>query len=174
MPCQIIGGSAGRLSWRPVRLTLQLATDRVAAGEQFPRASTPPSSPTIPRPRTAGCAAAAIKRSNPFVALSFVAAATTRLRVQTHALVAAYRNPFLTAKAIASLDVLSRGRLIVGIAAGYFEPEFAALGVDYAERNELSDEAIEVMKQIFRGGSLELEFRRFRAAGHTVLQRPAQ
>jgi probable F420-dependent oxidoreductase len=111
---------------------------------------------------------------DPFVALSFVAAATTRLCVQTHVLVASYRNPFLTAKALATLDVLSRGRVIAGVAAGYLEPEFAALGVPYEERNELTDEAIVAMKQIWGGESLQLEGRHFRAAGHTVLPRPVQ
>jgi len=111
---------------------------------------------------------------DPFVALAFAAAATTRLRVQTHVLVAAYRNPFLAAKAIATLDVLSGGRVIVGLAAGYLEPEFAALGVDYAERNELSDETILAMKRIWTGESLSLEGRHFRAEGHTVLPRPLQ
>jgi probable F420-dependent oxidoreductase len=94
--------------------------------------------------------------------------------VQTHVLVAAYRNPFLAAKAIASLDVLSRGRVIVGIAAGYLEPEFAALGADFEARNEITDEAIRSMRQIWRGESLALEGRHFRAAGHTVLPRPVQ
>ena len=64
--------------------------------------------------------------------------------------------------------------MIAGLAAGYLEPEFAALGVDYAERNELTDEAILAMKRIWGGESLALEGRRFRAAGHTVLPRPVQ
>ncbi len=84
---------------------------------------------------------------DPFVALSFAAAATHRLRLQTHVLVAAYRNPFLTAKAAASLDALSNGRVILGVAAGYLEAEFAALGVDFAERNELCDAAIRTMRR---------------------------
>ena len=83
---------------------------------------------------------------DPFVALSFAAAATTTLRVQTHIVVLPYRNPFLTAKSVLSLDVLSGGRLTFGVAAGYLRSEFNALGVDYDERNELFDEALEVMR----------------------------
>jgi alkanesulfonate monooxygenase SsuD/methylene tetrahydromethanopterin reductase-like flavin-dependent oxidoreductase (luciferase family) len=83
---------------------------------------------------------------DPFVALSFAAAATTRLRVQTHIIVLPYRNPFLTAKSVLSLDVLSGGRLTLGVAAGYLRSEFNALGVDFNERNELFDEALEVMR----------------------------
>ncbi|MCH8283798.1 MAG: LLM class flavin-dependent oxidoreductase, partial [Chloroflexi bacterium] len=86
---------------------------------------------------------------DPFVALSFAAAATTRLRLLTSIYVLPYRNPFLAAKSVASLDALSGGRVIFGIAAGYLEPEFEALGVSFDKRNELTDEAI--------SGTLELE-----------------
>ena len=77
---------------------------------------------------------------DPFVGLSFIAAATQRILLQVHVLIAAYRNPFLSAKSIASLDVLSGGRVIAGVAAGYLEGEFEALGIDFASRNELTDE----------------------------------
>jgi len=90
---------------------------------------------------------------DPFVALSFAAAATTRLRLHTNLLVLAYRNPFHSAKAIASLDALSKGRVIVGVGAGYLEPEFEALGVDFEARNELTDEAIVAMLAAWTGES---------------------
>jgi probable F420-dependent oxidoreductase len=171
-----------------VRFTVQLPTDRVADGDEF--ASAEAIAEMARAAEAAGFDAAFVtdhpapedrwlrsgghQALDPFVALSFVAAATTRLRVQTHVLVASYRNPFLTAKALATLDVLSRGRVIAGIAAGYLEPEFAALGAPYEERNELTDEAILVMRRIWEGESVTLEGRRFRAVGHTVLPRPVQ
>src|SRR5207247_1106309 len=65
---------------------------------------------------------------DPLVALSFAAAATTRLRLQTNLYIAAYRNPFLSAKAVATLDVLSGGRVILGVGTGHLGPEFVALG----------------------------------------------
>ncbi len=101
---------------------------------------------------------------DPFVALSFAAAATTRLKVQTHILVLPYRNPLLTAKSVLSLDVLSGGRVILGVAPGYLKPEFAALGVNFDERNELTDEAIDVMRTIWTEGEIETEGRNFRTA----------
>ena len=133
-----------------MQFTLQLPTDRVAQGEEFVSAEAIAEMARAteqagfdaafvtdhPAPEDRWLASGGHQALDPFVALSFVAAATTRLRVQTHVLVASYRNPFLAAKAIATLDVLSRGRVIVGLAAGYLEAEFAALGVDYAERNE--------------------------------------
>jgi len=111
---------------------------------------------------------------DPFVALSFAAAATRRLRLHLNLLVPAYRNPFVAAKAVASLDALSGGRVIVGVGAGYLEPEFAALGVDYAERNELTDEALVAMRAAWTGESVTANGRHWQAGGNTMLPRPAQ
>jgi probable F420-dependent oxidoreductase len=171
-----------------MRFTVQLPTDRVSRGEEFVSAEAVSEMARAaevagfdaafvtdhPAPEDRWLASGGHQALDPFVALSFVAAATTRLRVQTHVLVAAYRNPFLAAKAIATLDVLSGGRVIVGLAAGYLEPEFAALGADFAERNELTDETLVAMKEIWRGESLSIGGRHFRAEGHTVLPRPMQ
>jgi probable F420-dependent oxidoreductase len=111
---------------------------------------------------------------DPFVALSFAAAATTRLRLQTHILVLPYRNPLLTAKSVLSLDVLSGGRVILGVAPGYLKPEFAALGVDFDERNELTDEAIDVMRQVWTDGEIETVGRHFRTRGTVMRPRSPQ
>ncbi len=111
---------------------------------------------------------------DPFVALSFAAAATTSIRVLTNLCVVPYRNPFLTAKAVVSLDVLSGGRVILGVGAGYLQPEFAALGVDFAERNELLDEGIVAMKRAWAEDGVRMEGRHFTVAGHTMLPRPLQ
>jgi probable F420-dependent oxidoreductase len=111
---------------------------------------------------------------DPFVALSFAGAVTERLRLQTNLVVLAYRNPFLAAKAIASLDVLSGGRTIIGIGAGYLEGEFRALGVDPAQRNELTDEAIRAMTAAWAGEEIQYEGAGFTAGGNVMLPRPVQ
>ncbi len=111
---------------------------------------------------------------DPFVALSFAAAATSRLRLQTNLVILAYRNPFLAAKSIASLDVLSGGRTIIGIGAGYLESEFHALGVDPKRRNELTDEAIRAMTAAWSGEEIRYEGEGFTAAGNQMLPRPVQ
>ncbi len=111
---------------------------------------------------------------DPFVALSFAAAATTTIRVQTHILVLPYRNPLLTAKSVLSLDVLSGGRVILGVASGYLKPEFAALGVDFDERNDLTDEAIDVMRRVWTEDEVAVVGRHFRTRGTTMLPRPPQ
>src|SRR5215831_5712667 len=71
---------------------------------------------------------------DPLVALSFIAANTTRIALGTSVLIMPYRNPIATAKALASLDRMSGGRLICGVGAGWNEAEFAALGVPFHER----------------------------------------
>ena len=86
----------------------------------------------------------------------------------------AYRNPFIAAKGVASLDALSGGRVILGVGAGYLEPEFRVLGVDFDERNELTDEAIRAMRAAWAGETVVLDGRHFAAAGNSMLPRPAQ
>ncbi len=98
-----------------------------------------------PYPPESWVAAGGHHALDPLVALSFAAAATRRLRLHTNVYIAAYRHPVLAAHGIATLDALSGGRLIVGLAVGYLETEFAALGVDYRRRGALLDEAIATM-----------------------------
>jgi probable F420-dependent oxidoreductase len=88
---------------------------------------------------------------DPFVTLAWAAATTTGLRVQTNLFVPAYRHPLLSAKVVASLDVLSGGRVILGVGAGYLEGEFAAVGADFAGRNEVLDAAIRTMRAAWTG-----------------------
>jgi probable F420-dependent oxidoreductase len=88
---------------------------------------------------------------DPFVSLSFAAAATSRIRVITHVMVSAYRSPYLAAKAAATLDVLSNGRFTLGTAAGYLKSEFEALGADFERRGQLLDEAIQAWKSAWTG-----------------------
>jgi probable F420-dependent oxidoreductase len=110
---------------------------------------------------------------DPFVALSFCAAATEHLRLIPNILVLPYRNPFVVAKAAATLDVLSGGRFTLAVGAGYLKGEFAALGVDHAERNDLFDEALDVLKAIWTSDEVTVEGRHFSARGITAHPRPA-
>lgn len=81
-----------------------------------------------------------------FTTLGFIAGITKNVRLLTHILVLPYRHPLMTAKATATLDKLSNGRAILGVGAGHVEDEFKALGIDFARRGELLDEAIDVVK----------------------------
>src|ERR1019366_9842386 len=94
---------------------------------------------------------------DPLVALSCAAAATSTIRLHTNLFILAYRNPFLAAKGIATLDVLSGGRMVVGIGAGYLEPEFDALGVPFEERKDRMDEALAAMEAAWSGQSVTFD-----------------
>lgn len=103
---------------------------------------------------------------DPFTAFGFVAEATTKLMLHTNILVMPYRNPFLTAKAAATLQVLSGGRLILGTGAGYQKGEFEALGIDFHKRGVLFDEALEVIRMAWAGGAVVKQGHNFNAAGN--------
>ncbi len=111
---------------------------------------------------------------DPFSALAFCAAVTTRLRLVTFLLVAPYRNPLLIAKSAATVDVLSKGRLVLALGAGYLRSEFAALGVDFAERNDLLDEAVAAMTGIWSNDAFSFAGKHFTAIAQTARPRPVQ
>ncbi|MGW0246177.1 LLM class F420-dependent oxidoreductase [Nocardia goodfellowii] len=111
---------------------------------------------------------------DPFVALGYVAAATERLRLLTYLAVAPYRNPFLLAKAAATLDALSGGRVTLGLGAGYQKREFHALGVDFAERNVLFDETLEALPLHWSGEPFSFQGRHFSARDVIARPRPVQ
>src|SRR3954467_10054803 len=108
----------------------------------------------------------------PMVALAFAAAATRRGRLHTHVYVAAYRNPFLAAKGVATLQNLSGGRVLLGVAAGYLRPEFAALGVDFDARNDRLTETVTLMRRAWAEDGVAVETDRFAARGVTQLPHP--
>jgi probable F420-dependent oxidoreductase len=109
---------------------------------------------------------------DPFVALGFAAARTTALRLIPNVVVLPYRNPFVVAKAAATVDLLSGGRFTLAVGAGYLKREFAALGVDYDERNALFDEALDTITAIWTGDDITVEGRHFTAHGITAHPRP--
>jgi len=111
---------------------------------------------------------------DPFVMLSMVAAVTTKLRVQTNILVLPYRNPFITARAVSSLDVFSNGRVILGLGAGYLKPEYKALGVDFDIRNDLMDEYMRAMKIAWTGEDFSFEGTGYTAVGNRLRPAPVQ
>jgi len=82
--------------------------------------------------------------------LGWLAASTRSVRLLSYVWVAAYRHPLQTAKAFATLDALSGGRVILGVGAGHLEGEFAALGVDFNRRGALLDDAIDIVAAAFR------------------------
>ena len=127
-----------------------------------------------PFPSDAWMASGGHHALDPFVSLAVAATTTTTLRLHTNILVLPYRNPFLTAKAVASLDAVSGGRVILGVAAGYLEDEYEALGADFANRNDVSDDALAAMSDAWRGESLRRSGPGYSAPGNVMLPRPVQ
>jgi probable F420-dependent oxidoreductase len=109
---------------------------------------------------------------DPFVALGFCAAVTSRINLMTNLTVVPYRNPLLMARSMTSVDVLSAGRTIFTLGTGYLRSEFAALGVDFDERNALFDEAIEVLQGIWSTDNFSYEGRHFKAIGQIIKPGP--
>jgi alkanesulfonate monooxygenase SsuD/methylene tetrahydromethanopterin reductase-like flavin-dependent oxidoreductase (luciferase family) len=84
-----------------------------------------------------------------------------------------YRNPYLAAKALASLDKLSGGRVVAGMAAGYLRSEFTVLGADWDHRGALFDDALDAMRAAWSGETVEIGGP-FPASGHTQLPLPSR
>jgi probable F420-dependent oxidoreductase len=83
----------------------------------------------------------------PLTMLAWLAHATRRIRLGTSVLVVPYRNPLTTAKTLATIDVLSKGRLILGAGVGWLKEEFEALGAPpFAERGRVTDEFLRLMR----------------------------
>lgn len=110
---------------------------------------------------------------DPFVALAVVAASTERLRLIPNIVVLPYRNPFVVAKAAATLDALSDGRFVLSVATGYLRSEYRALGVDFDERNARFDEALAVLRGVWSEDEFSFEGSGFEAAGVTANPKPA-
>jgi probable F420-dependent oxidoreductase len=111
---------------------------------------------------------------DPAVALTFVAGVTSRVRLGTGIIVLPQRNPLVLAKELASVDVLSGGRLILGIGAGYLRPELAALGIPFERRDARTDEYLSAIlalwtedRPAFRGAFVSF-------AGVNAFPRPVQ
>jgi probable F420-dependent oxidoreductase len=111
---------------------------------------------------------------DPSVALAAIAARTEKIRLGTGIIILPQRNPLELAKELASLDCVSHGRLIFGLGAGYLEPEFRALGANYAERGAVTDEAIDVLRALWTQAKPGFEGRHFRFSGVDAHPRPVQ
>ncbi len=111
---------------------------------------------------------------DPFVMLSMLAAHTSTLRLQTGILVLPYRNPFIVARAAATLDVFSGGRLTLGIGAGYLKGEYFAVGADFERRNDIMDEYMLAMKAAWTGEDFDFQGSNYSARGIRIRPRPLQ
>jgi probable F420-dependent oxidoreductase len=138
--------------------SLWTAEHVVLPDPQVPPSPVPPATPLL----------------DPAVALAFLAAHTERVRLATGIVILPQRNPVVLAKELASVDVLSGGRLIAGFGVGYLEPEFAAIGAPFARRAERMDECLDVLLALWTQARPRHEGPSFRFAGVDAHPRPVQ
>jgi probable F420-dependent oxidoreductase len=111
---------------------------------------------------------------DPLVAMSFVAAHTTRIGVGVSVLIMPYRNPIATAKALATVDLMSGGRLTVGVGVGWNEAEFAALGVPFHERGARTNEYLRLWQACWAPGKVSFSGKFFSFTDMFVNPKPLQ
>jgi probable F420-dependent oxidoreductase len=107
-------------------------------------------------------APAQVPMPDPLLALAYAAAVTKKLRLATGILILPQRHPLYVAKEVATLDVLSNGRVILGIGVGWLEEEFDALGIPFAERGPRTAEAVRAMRSLWKDEAEAFEGKFFR------------
>jgi probable F420-dependent oxidoreductase len=111
---------------------------------------------------------------DPAVAVAYLAAHTTRIALATGIIILPQRNPLVLAKELASVDVLSKGRLWFGYAAGYLHQEFAALGIPFDDRGARCDEYLDAMLELWDSESPTFAGETVRFGGIDAHPRPVQ
>ena len=137
--------------------------ESVWTGEHLVLPTRPPEGFTIP---------ATLAFLDTLVALTLVAAHTTTMKVASGIIELPLHHPVSLAKQLASVDQVARGRLIVGIGAGYLEPEFAAMGVGLDERAGRMDEHLDAMRALWTMDEPEYHGRYVDFAGVDAFPRP--
>ena len=125
-----------------------------------------------PAPTSRWLAAGGHDALDPFAALAFVAAVTDTIRLIPNVVVLPYRNPFIVAKAVATIDALSGGRFTLAVGTGYLKGEYKAVGVDFDDRNTIFDEAIDVLRGVWTQDDFSYEGTGFVAHGQTANPQP--
>jgi probable F420-dependent oxidoreductase len=131
--------------WVPEHLVFPV---RIASRYPYSPDGTPPVTPDSPH-------------LDPLIVLTWVAAATTKMRLGTNIYILPLRHPLLTARTAVSLDVLSGGRLTLGVGIGWLEEEFAAVGVDFRSRGARARECVRALKALWTEAEPEFHGRHF-------------
>lgn len=118
--------------------------------------------------------ASSVLYPTPLLALAAIAARTRRLRLGTGVLLLPLHHPLAVAEEAAMVDMISGGRLILGVGAGYAPEEFAAFGVPITERGSRLDEAVPLIQRLWSEDRVTHQGRHYRVTDATVTPRPAQ
>jgi probable F420-dependent oxidoreductase len=112
--------------------------------------------------------------NDPTVALAFIAAHTSKIRLGTGIIILPQRNPVVLAKELASLDVLAEGRLIFGIGVGYLKPEFEAIGAPFDHKGARAEEFLAAMIALWSMPKPEFNGKWVKFKGVNAMPRPVQ
>ena len=110
----------------------------------------------------------------PLSLLTHLGAVTKRVKIGTSVIILPYRNPVVLAKAIATADVLSKGRVIFGAAIGWMEGEFQALNAPFADRGVVSDEYLQLLRELWTNPTPTFQGEHFQIADVTFSPMPVQ
>ncbi|MBO0736069.1 MAG: TIGR03619 family F420-dependent LLM class oxidoreductase [Alphaproteobacteria bacterium] len=106
--------------------------------------------------------------------LTAIAARTTRIRLGTGVLVLPLRNPVVLAKELSSLDLIAAGRLLLGMASGWYKREFDAVGVPFSERGRIMDRNLEILRRLWTEDQVNGEYPPHRLRGSNMSPKPAR
>jgi probable F420-dependent oxidoreductase len=110
----------------------------------------------------------------PLTTLTYIAAQTSRVRLGTNILLAALRRPVTLAKTVATLDVLSGGRVDLGVGIGWQREEYDASGLDFGARGSLLDETLEVLRELWTAPRASVDVPSLRFDGIHMMPKPMQ
>ncbi|HVA81442.1 MAG TPA: LLM class F420-dependent oxidoreductase [Candidatus Binataceae bacterium] len=111
---------------------------------------------------------------DPMLALAYIAALTTRIRLATGIYVLPIRNPFASAKAVASLDVLSGGRFIFGVGIGWLEEEFTGVGMNFKDRAARTRDYVGLLKELWTNNDPVFTGKTVTINGFRMMPKPVQ
>jgi alkanesulfonate monooxygenase len=106
--------------------------------------------------------------------LTAIAARTSKIKLGTGILVLPMRNPVILAKQLASMDLLSGGRLLMGMASGWYRREFNAIGVPFEQRGKIMDENLDILKRFWTEHMVAAKFRNYDIPAGVMYPKPVQ
>jgi probable F420-dependent oxidoreductase len=111
---------------------------------------------------------------DPLLPLSYIAAITSKVKLATGVMILPQRNPLYVAKEMATLDLLSHGRTILGIGSGWLKEEFDALGLDFHTRGARTDESIQAMRAVWNDNPSSFHGKQFNFGPLMSFPKPEQ